>query len=119
MKTNSTNSHFAASCGFLQEKYYALWTKYILKFLDAYKSYNLTFWGLSTQNEPLDGIIPHFPFNCMAWTAQQQAEWIKSSLGPTLANSTSGYEKVKLVIFDDQRPFLNTWVKPVSKQFLA
>ena len=36
------------------------------------------------QNEPLDGNIPDFTFNCMGWNASSQATWIGQYLGPTL-----------------------------------
>jgi hypothetical protein len=33
-------------------------------------------WGLTAQNEPNDGRVPEFSFNCMGWTAAQQVKEI-------------------------------------------
>ena len=33
-------------------------------------------WGLTAQNEPNDGRVPEFSFNCMGWTAAQQVKQI-------------------------------------------
>lgn len=51
----------------IHDKYLDLWAQYYLKFFDAYKGYNITFWGVTTQNEPFDGLynssIPNNGFN--------------------------------------------------------
>ncbi|ROT76184.1 hypothetical protein C7M84_005252 [Penaeus vannamei] len=57
--------------------------------------------GPNSANEPIDGYVPGFFFNCMGWTAEEQRKWVAENLGPTLLQH--GYEDVKLMILDDQR----------------
>ncbi|XP_065572824.1 lysosomal acid glucosylceramidase-like [Artemia franciscana] len=101
-----TNNVFYGE-GQLLPEYYQPWANYFVKFLDSYKSFGLNFWGLTAQNEPTDGMIPDFPFNCMGWTAESQRDWIADHLGPTL--EAHGYSDVKLMIMDDQRLALPKW----------
>ena len=67
---------------------------------------------MTAQNEPVDGNIPGFTFNCMGWNASSQREWIVDNLGPSLGRS--GYGDVKLMIFDDQRALAPKWVREVG-----
>ena len=108
--------------GYLLPEYYQVWADYHLKFLNAYKvslclyfslikifiqENGIDMWGLTAQNEPIDGNIPDFGFNCMGWNATTQATWIGKNLGPTLM--ANGYDHLKLMAFDDQRPLLFGW----------
>lgn len=97
--------------GYLLEEYYEAWANYFIKFLDAYKAEGVEFWGLTAQNEPMDGSIPDFTFNCMGWNASTQTDWISEHLGPAL--HASGYESIKLMALDDQRPFLRAWAETI------
>lgn len=51
----------------IKDEYLSIWAKYYLKFFDAYKEHNISFWGVTTQNEPFDGLynssIPNNGFN--------------------------------------------------------
>ncbi|XP_050542141.1 lysosomal acid glucosylceramidase-like isoform X2 [Daktulosphaira vitifoliae] len=105
MKTNNAIS----GIGFLKTKYMELWAKYHLKFLDAYKNFNITFWALTTGNEPLNGIIPLNRFNSMGWTPQSHRDWIGQYMGPILKSSE--YNKTLLFAIDDQRIVLPWWMK--------
>ena len=75
--------------GFLLPEYYAAWARYHVLFLQAYQAAGLPLWGLTAQNEPLDGNIPGFTFNCMGWNASSQAEWVGRHLGPALDQAVS------------------------------
>jgi len=97
--------------GYLLPEYYQSWANYFVKFLDSYKEEGIEFWGVTSQNEPLDGNLPDFSFNCMGWTPKTQTEWIAKHLGPTL--HAAGYESVKLMAYDDQRIFLRAWVDEI------
>lgn len=90
------------------EKYYQTWAKYYVKFLDAYKNEGIDVWGLTTGNEPINGLIPRFPFNCMAFTPAQQRDFVKNDLGPALKEagyftSVDDEASIKIMIVDDQR----------------
>lgn len=82
------------------------------RFLQEYQKYNITFWGLTAQNEPTDGyIFKHF-FQAMGFTPEQQRDFIKLDLGPALHNSSFG--NIKLMILDDNRLLLPYWAEQVS-----
>ncbi|XP_076033787.1 lysosomal acid glucosylceramidase-like isoform X1 [Oratosquilla oratoria] len=106
MKTNNDYVGF----GRLKDEMYQPWADYFKKFLDQYAEQNVSFWGLTAQNEPFNGYVPGFFFNCMGWTAEEQRDWIVNNLGPTLA---ADYSDVKLMIMDDQRFQLPQWPRTV------
>ncbi|XP_045107178.1 lysosomal acid glucosylceramidase-like [Portunus trituberculatus] len=107
MKTNNDYHGF----GQLKEEMYQPWARYFVRFLDDYAAQNITFWGLTAQNEPLDGYVPGFSFSCMGWTAEQQRKWVSGNLGPALREG--GYGDVVLMIMDDQRINLPSWPQVV------
>lgn len=84
-----------------------------IRFLDAYKSHGVDFWGLTTQNEPTDGFIPGMGFNALGFTAEMQRDFVKLDLGPTLAAAGYGLDKLQLMIMDDNRGLLPAWVDTV------
>ncbi|KAJ8924253.1 hypothetical protein NQ315_007045 [Exocentrus adspersus] len=99
MKTNND----WAGTGFLKEEFYQLWADYILKFFEEYAKQNVTFWGMTTQNEPIDGFVPNviLKINDMGWSPSQMNKWIGENLGPTIRNSK--YKDLKIMIHDDSR----------------
>lgn len=108
--------------GYLLQEYYQVWAEYIARFFEEYKSHNLHFFAVTPQNEPSDGNIPDFPFNCMGWTPEQQAMFVGLNLGPTL--EASGFGSVKIMIMDDQRLLLPKWAEsvlshPLAKKYVA
>lgn len=44
----------------LKEEFYQAWANYYLRFFEEYSKQGIHFWGMTTQNEPLDGIYPFF-----------------------------------------------------------
>ena len=97
--------------GYLLPEYYQAWANYFVKFLKSYEAEGVPFWGLTAQNEPVDGKIPDFTFNCMGWNSTTQREWIVNNLGPTLEKE--GFSDIKLMILDDQRPLAPKWAREV------
>ncbi|CAL8109725.1 unnamed protein product [Orchesella dallaii] len=109
-KWMKTNNEFYGM-GSLKPEYYQVWANYFVKFLESYAEHNITFWAVTAQNEPTDGNIPGFSFNCMGWTSSEQRDWIKNNLGPTLANSS--HSDVKIIMLDDQRIQILNWTRTV------
>ncbi|XP_018014405.1 lysosomal acid glucosylceramidase isoform X2 [Hyalella azteca] len=107
MKTNGD----LVGYGQLLETMYQPWAEYHVKFLDAYAAQNVSIWGISTQNEPTDGNIPGFSFNCMGWTPETQRKFLVENFGPALEQH--GYDSLKVMVFDDQRPYLPEWVSHI------
>jgi glucosylceramidase len=92
-------------------EYYQLWADYFVRFLDEYAALGIDFWGLTAQNEPVNGNTPDFSFNCMGWNASTQRQWVEENAGPTL--ESAGYGDVKFMIADEQRPAVPKWVREV------
>lgn len=84
-----------------------------IRFLQAYGSHGIDLWALTTGNEPLDGFIEDFPFNCMAFTPETQRDFVKLDLGPILSAAGYGPDKLKIMIMDDQRLLLPKWADVV------
>ncbi|CAG7835904.1 unnamed protein product [Allacma fusca] len=111
-KWMKTNNQFFGQ-GSLRTEFYPAWATYFVKFLEEYEKLGVQFWAVTAQNEPLDGILPNFSFNCMGWTPGQQRDWIKNNLGPTLASSK--FNQTKIIILDDQRPLIVIWARAVLR----
>ncbi|XP_076260698.1 putative glucosylceramidase 3 [Rhynchophorus ferrugineus] len=96
--------------GELKDEYSQWWADYHIKFLKAYEENNITFWGLTTQNEAFDGFLSVNIPN-IKYTAARMVTWIKDFLGPTIRNSS--YSDLKIITHDDNRavlPYLNWFV---------
>jgi glucosylceramidase len=93
--------------------YYQTWANYYLKFFQAYKFFNISFWGVTAQNEPSFGAFFKSAFNQLGFTPQTQAEFVISNLGPTLEQN--GFSDIKIMILDDQRAYLPFWPAMVFK----
>ncbi|XP_023226915.1 glucosylceramidase-like isoform X2 [Centruroides sculpturatus] len=109
------NSGKMAGPGVLKGKpggeYYQTWADYFVRFLQAYEELNVTFWGVTAENEPMEGFIPNYSFQAMGFTAQTQRDFIRYNLGPTLKRNGYGIDKLKLMILDDQRYLLPKWAE--------
>ncbi|XP_023235439.1 glucosylceramidase-like [Centruroides sculpturatus] len=95
--------------GILKEEYYQTWAEYFVKFLKSYEKNNISFWGLTIENEPSAGFIPFYSFQSMGFTPATERNFLKNYLVPTLRANQLGPEKIKLIIMDDQRLFLPFW----------
>ena len=113
MKTNNNMTGKGTIKGQPGGEYHKSWAKYFVKFLQQYQKHGLDIWGLTAQNEPSDGLIDHFPFQCLGWTPELQRDFIAKDLGPAL--NDAGFGHVKLMILDDQRVFLPYWAETVLR----
>lgn len=111
MKTNNNLTGKGFIRGEAGNSYHKAWALHFVKFLDAYKQHNISFWGLTAQNEPTDGNIDHFPFQATGWTPEQQRDFIAKDLGPTL--HANGYKDIKLMMLDDQRLLMTYWADTI------
>ena len=79
--------------GSLQPQYYQVYAEYFVKYIQAMKSHGIVIDAITPQNEPLHpGNNPS-----MYMTALQQAEFIKTNLGPAFAKAKI---KTKIVVYD-------------------
>ena len=96
MKTNNDMNHG----GSLLPEYRDTWARYYVKFLEAYQAAGLDVFALSVQNEPAAKQV----WDSCVYSAEEERDFVKNHLGPTLHKS--GYEDVKLVIWDHNRDIL-------------
>jgi glucosylceramidase len=96
MKDN--NSMFNG--GKLKPAYYQPWANYYVKFIKAYEQEGIPVWGLTVQNEPM---ATQRWESCL-YTAQDEANFIKNYLGPTLRKE--GLFDRKIIAWDHNRDLI-------------
>ncbi|GAB6031326.1 hypothetical protein CHUAL_009113 [Chamberlinius hualienensis] len=87
--------------------YYQAWAKYIVRFFNEYERRNLTFWGMTAQNEPFFSKMAttaHIKSDSMEFTADTLRQFIAKDLGPAMWDH--GYGNVRIMAFDDVLLFL-------------
>lgn len=70
MKTNNDWTGF----GSLKEQYYQTWADYHVRYLELMSQKNLTFWAISTGNEPMNAVIGFLfvHFMSLGWIGRTQ-----------------------------------------------
>lgn len=74
MKTNNEYYGF----GFLKANMYQVWANYFIKFLEAYKTEDIKFWGVTTGNEPSLSLFPTTKINSIGWTHTQMVSYTEN-----------------------------------------
>jgi glucosylceramidase len=93
MKENTTG-HNGYSGGTLKSTYFSLYADYFIKYIDAMAAWNIPIWGISVQNEPLNG--HNNP--SMTWTKESMYKFIAGNLGQKLQDSQ--YSAVRIIAYD-------------------
>jgi glucosylceramidase len=96
MKTNNSMLHG----GKLKIEYYQAWANYFAEFIKAYEREGVPLWGLSIQNEPM--AVQRWE-SCI-WTAEEERDFLKDYLGPTLEKEGLGDKKI--IVWDHNRDLL-------------
>lgn len=86
--------------GKLLPKYYQSWADYYVKFIRAYEAEGIPVWGLSVQNEPMATQT----WESCIYTGEEERDFIKKYLGPTLQKSGLGGKK--LIAWDHNRDLM-------------
>lgn len=86
--------------GKLKPEFYDAWANYYVKFIQAYEKLGIPVWGLSVQNEPM----AKQTWESCIYTAQEETDFIKNHLGPTLKRNKLGDKK--LIAWDHNRDLL-------------
>ncbi|MBV4360327.1 glycoside hydrolase family 30 protein [Pinibacter aurantiacus] len=73
------------------------WANYYVKFIKTYEAKGIPIWGLSAQNEPM----AKQTWESCIYTAEEERDFIKSYLGPTLQKNGLGGKK--LIAWDHNR----------------
>ncbi|WP_152285913.1 glycoside hydrolase family 30 protein [Flavicella marina] len=86
--------------GKLKKEFYQPWANYYAKFIKAYEKEGIPIWGLTIQNEPMAKQI----WESCIYTAEEERDFLKNNLGPTLKNEGLGDKKI--VVWDHNRDLL-------------
>lgn len=86
--------------GKLLDQYRQSWANYYVKFIKAYEAGGIPVWGLTVQNEPM----AKQTWESCIYTAEEERDFIKNYLGPTLAKN--GLGKKKLIAWDHNRDLI-------------
>ncbi len=87
------------------------------RFLQEYAKHGVDIWGLTIENEPSAGNLEGYGWQAMYLSPEMERDFLKMDLGPAL--KANGYSNVTLMILDDQRYSLPSWVDPVSRHFCS
>ena len=93
MKENTTG-HNGYTGGKLKTEYYDLYAQYFCKYIEAMALWNIPIWGISVQNEPLNG--SNNP--SMTWTKETMYSFIAGKLGPKMKDA--GYGHIRIIAYD-------------------
>lgn len=96
MKDNNDMLHG----GKLKPEYYQSWANYYIKYINALEKDGIPVWGLTVQNEPM----ARQKWESCIYTAQDETDFIKNFLGPTLQKNNLAAKK--LIAWDHNRDLL-------------
>ncbi len=105
MKDNNDMLHG----GKLKDDYKQSWANYYVKFIKTYEAKGIPIWGLTVQNEPM---AKQTWESCM-YTAEDERDFIKNYLGPTLVKS--GLSNKKLMCWDHNRDLIYQRVSTIME----
>ncbi|XP_077455890.1 lysosomal acid glucosylceramidase [Stigmatopora argus] len=117
MKTNGALTGKGSLKGKPGGKEHKSWAHYYVRFLEEYAKYNLTFWGVTTGNEPTAGYVTNYSFQALGFTPEEQRDWVAMDLGPAL--HASSFPHTHVLILDDNRVLLPHWAKVVLSDIHA
>ena len=95
-----TNNHMLKG-GSLKPEYYQSWALYYTKFIKAYEKLGMPIWGITVQNEPMATQT----WESCIYTAEQERDFVKTALGPTMAREGLGDKKI--VVWDHNRDLIS------------
>ncbi len=83
--------------GKLKPEYMQSWANFFVKFINAYQKQGIPVWGVTVQNEPM----AKQKWESCVFTAEDERDFIKKYLGPTL--KASNVASTKLIAWDHNR----------------
>jgi glucosylceramidase len=86
--------------GKLLPEYNQAWALYFTKFIKAYEKAGVPIWGLTVQNEPM----AKQTWESMIYTAEEERDFLKNHLGPTL--KAEGLGDKKIIVWDHNRDLI-------------
>lgn len=101
------NSKEVKKGGKLLPEYRQSWADFFVKFINAYQKEGVPVWGMTVQNEP--GAAS--PWESCQFSAEEERDFVKNFLGPTLKKNGLGNKK--LIIWDFNRDFVYQRAKAI------
>jgi glucosylceramidase len=86
--------------GKLRPEFRQTWANYYVRFIKTYEALGIPVWGLSVQNEPM----AKQRWESCIYSAEDERDFIKNYLGPTLKNQGLGNKK--LIAWDHNRDLI-------------
>lgn len=86
--------------GKLKPEYMQSWASLFVKFINAYQKQGIPVWGITVQNEPM----AKQKWESCFYTAEEERDFIKKYLGPTLR--ASNVANTKLIAWDHNRDLI-------------
>lgn len=86
--------------GKLLPEYYQSWSNYYVKYITALQKEGIPVWGLTIQNEPM----ATQRWESCIYTAEEERDFLKNFLGPTLKNA--GFGDKKITVWDHNRDLI-------------
>jgi len=96
MKDNNNMLHG----GKLKPEFYQSWADYYVKFIKEYEKAGIPVWGMTIQNEPMATQT----WESCIYTADNERDFLKSYLGPTMNNAGMGDKKI--IVWDHNRDLM-------------
>ena len=103
MKDNNDMLHG----GKLLPQYDQSWANFFVKFIKKYQAAGVPIWGLTMQNEPMASQS----WESCKYTAEEERDFIKNYLGPTLEKNGMGDKK--LIIWDHNRDMIYQYASTI------
>lgn len=107
------DNHSMSGGGRLLPEYYKAWSEYYVRFIHSYQKEGIPVWGLTIQNEPM--AVQKWE-SCI-YTAEEERDFLKYFLGPTL--SKSGLGDKKIIIWDHNRDMISQRVSTILEDKVA
>lgn len=99
--------------GKLLPEFYQAWANYFVKFIKAYEKEGVPIWGITIQNEPM----ATQRWESCIFTADEERDFLKNYLGPTLAKAGLGGKKI--TIWDHNRDLITHRVTTILNDPVA
>ncbi|MCA0989301.1 glycoside hydrolase family 30 protein [Guptibacillus algicola] len=93
--------------GKLLPEYMPIWAEYYVKYIEAMEDEGIPIWGITIQNEPEAKQV----WDSCLYTAEEERDFIKDHLGPTLQKR--GKNDLKVIIWDHNRDVVYERAKTV------
>uniref|UniRef100_A0A914E4V4 Glucosylceramidase n=1 Tax=Acrobeloides nanus TaxID=290746 RepID=A0A914E4V4_9BILA len=109
MKTNNDDEHGGTIKGDIATgPYWKTWANYFVRYFEEYSKNNITFWGVTMQNEPQ----ADQNFQSLVLNSTQERDFTKLIWGPTL-RSNSITKNLKLMVLDHNRDLIPDFVPTI------